>query len=354
MPVDQLAALSDSGLVHQALQLLTTANFKGSIRLPDGSAVSIKDCILEFANNSKTREGRELKKQLNERLGELKALLDVERFENKQTDDGSEVSLDDDFSSIGLFDDADEISSSVKRKRLSTLAEVTVGTAQERQDKTKCKIKPTNRFGTNVALKDRQHLYATESRTYQKNRALLMVPASKTVPDIPAFPVNVFSAPKLGAVPPVPSQTSALPADPGSAVIGGAGHSDNLAADIALAMSAAPFAGSVVNAGTGNTGAVAEQDVSDYGTNGTGSKSPSVHDIQDIVIDAGEEDAISTNSNDITTVYDGIHSDLFELLFQTLPTDAQYRSHGPNPSGCFGPLLLSQSSHSRVTVSSHH
>ena len=72
------------------------------------------------------------------------------------------------------------------------------------------------------------------------------------------------------------------------------------------------------------------------------SKSPSVHDIQDIVIDAGEEDSINTDSNDITTVYDGIHSDLFEVLFQTLPTDAQYRAPGPNPSGCFGPLLLSE------------
>ena len=82
-------------------------------------------------------EGRELKKQLNERLGELKALLDVERFTNKQTDDGSEFSPDGDFSSIGLFDDDEEISSAVKCKRLSTLAEVTVGTATEHQDKTR-------------------------------------------------------------------------------------------------------------------------------------------------------------------------------------------------------------------------
>ena len=73
-----------------------------------------------------------------------------------------------------------------------------------------------------------------------------MAPASKTVPDIPMFPVNVLSAPKLDAVLQVPSQKSALPADPGSAVTDGAGHSDNLAADIALAMSAAPFAGSIV------------------------------------------------------------------------------------------------------------
>jgi hypothetical protein len=167
-----------------------------------------------------------------------------------------------------------EISSLVKRKHFSTLAELTVGTAQERQDKTKRKNKSTNRFGTNVALKDRQHLYATESRTYQKNRALLLAPANKTVPDILAFPVNVLSAPKLGAVLQLPSQTSALPADPGSAVIAGAEHSDNLAADIALAMLAAPFADSIVNVDTGNTGTVAEQDVSDYGTDGTVSIRP--------------------------------------------------------------------------------
>ena len=140
MPVDQLATLSDPDLVHQALQLLTTDNFSGSVRLPDGSAVSM-DCIIEFVGNSKVREGRDIKKQLNERVGELKA------------DDGSDVSFDDDFSSIGLFDDADEISSSVKRKRLSMLAEVIVGTAQERQDKTKRKINPTNRLNHQRKIK---------------------------------------------------------------------------------------------------------------------------------------------------------------------------------------------------------
>jgi len=153
-PVDQLAALSDPELVDKALQLFTTDNFSGSISLPDGSAVSMRDCILEFVGNSKIREGREIKKQLNERLGLIKALVDVERFKNKQTDDGSEVLFDD--------DDTDEIPSAVKSKRLSTLATVTVGAAQKRQDKTKRKIKSTNRFGTNVAVKDRQHLYATE------------------------------------------------------------------------------------------------------------------------------------------------------------------------------------------------
>ena len=175
MPVDQLTTLSDPDLVHQALQLLTTDNFSSSVRLPDGSAVSMKDCIIEFVGNSKVREGRDIKKQLSEKIGDLKALMDVERFKNKQNDDESDDSFDDDFSSIGIFDDADEVSSSVKRKRFSTLAEVTVDTEQERADKTKRRIKPTNRLGTNMALKGRQHLYATESRTYQKNRALLMI-----------------------------------------------------------------------------------------------------------------------------------------------------------------------------------
>ena len=82
MPVDQLAALSYPDLVHQALQFLTTGNLSRSVRMADGTAVSMRDCILEFVNNSKTREGRDLKKQLNERLGELKALLDVEKFTN--------------------------------------------------------------------------------------------------------------------------------------------------------------------------------------------------------------------------------------------------------------------------------
>jgi len=120
--------------------------------------------------NSTIRGGREIKINLTERLGTIKALLDVERFSNKRNDDESEVLFDDDFSSVELFDDAEE-----------------VGAAQERQDKTKRIINPTNRLGTNVALKDRQHLYATESRTYQKNCALLMIP------DVPMFPVNVLS-----------------------------------------------------------------------------------------------------------------------------------------------------------------
>jgi hypothetical protein len=145
---------------------------------------------------------------------------------------------------------------------------------------------------------------------------------------------------KLGIVLPIPNQDSVLPADPGLAVIHKAGPSDDIAADIALAMSAAPFAGSIVNANTGDTSVVAEHDVSDYGTDGTGSKSQSIPDIQENGT-AGEEDFFHTDSNDIVTIYDGIHSDLFEDLFQTLPIGAPYRALGQNPTGCFGPLLLS-------------
>ena len=207
-----------------------------------------------------------------------------------------------------------------------------------------------------MALKGRQPLYATESRTYQKNRTLLMVPASQAVPVIPVFPANVLTASTFGEVLPVRGQTSTLPADQGSAVIdatgypviGAVGHPvtdaavppANLAADIALAMSAAPFTGFIVNSVTGKGGIDGEQDVSDYGTDGTGSRSVTVHDVQDLVMDTDEEDSLHTDSNDIITVYDGVHSDLFEDLFQNLPTDAQYRSPGLNPSGCFGPLLL--------------
>jgi hypothetical protein len=149
-----------------------------------------------------------------------------------------------------------------------------------------------------------------------------MVPTIQPASDIPVFPVNVLSAPKPDDVPQVLHPTSALPADSGSAVIDGAGHSDNLAADIAFATSAAPFAGSEDNAGTGDTGAVAEQDDSDYGTDGTGSKSPSVHDIQDIVNDAGEEDAKSANSNDVlqfTMEFIVIYSNYYFRLYPLTP-----------------------------------
>lgn len=90
MSVDQLNMLTDPDLVHQALQLLTIDNVDGSVRLPDGSAVSLKACIIEFAANSKTREGRDIQKQLPEKVDELKDIAVVEKFKNKQNDDDSD------------------------------------------------------------------------------------------------------------------------------------------------------------------------------------------------------------------------------------------------------------------------
>ena len=43
MSVEQLVTLSDPDLVHQALQLLTTDNLSGSVRLADGSFSDIND-----------------------------------------------------------------------------------------------------------------------------------------------------------------------------------------------------------------------------------------------------------------------------------------------------------------------
>jgi hypothetical protein len=107
-------------------------------------------------------------------------MVNKNKLKHDSDDDDPELLFDDDFSSVGIFDVDDEISSSIKCKRQATLVEATVGKKQERSDKTKRKIKPTNRFCTNVALKDRQHLYATEGRTYQQNRALLTTPKMKS------------------------------------------------------------------------------------------------------------------------------------------------------------------------------
>lgn len=231
-----------------------------------------------------------------------------------------------------------------------------MGKEQERVDKTKRKIKTTNRLGTNVALKDRQHLYATESRSYQQNRALLMIPkmksnvlpSSEPAPDFPLFPAGVLLVPEKDAVHEVPIQHSTTSEDLGTTVVDVMRQSDNVAADIALAMSAAPFAISSGIRDDGGGGKDDEQDPgnnysSDYGgTDGNDSVSPSVNNIHDTV----EGESADTNSDDMTTAYDGIHSDLFENLFQTVPVDSnKYRAPGTNINGLFGPLLLPDQDH---------
>ena len=156
----------------------------------------------------------------------------------------------------------------------------------------------------------------------------------------------MLAAPTLGEVLQKQSQPSTLPADQETAVCNAnvtdaAVHPANLAADIALAMSAAPFTGPIVNSASGNDEVDGAQDMSDYGTEETGSGSVHVQDVHDLVGDTDDDDSLHTDSNDIVTVYDGVHSDLFEDLFQKLPINAQYRSPGSNLNGCLGPILLS-------------
>jgi hypothetical protein len=175
--------------------------------------------------------------------------------------------------------------------------------------------------------------------------------SSALVPDIPVFPANVLSVPTQDAAHNVPMQHSATSGDLGASVVDGMRQSDNVAADIARAMSAAQFASSSGNKDDDGAGHDVGQDFGtgdsrEYGTDGTGSMSPSVNSIHDNVHDTGEGDSINTNQDDLITAYDGIHSDLFENLFQTLPVDTnEYRALGTNLSGLFGQLLLPEQDH---------
>ena len=57
LSVDQLNELTDEELMHQAFSVLTIDNLGGTLRLADGSLVSMRQCIDEFAMTSKTRDG---------------------------------------------------------------------------------------------------------------------------------------------------------------------------------------------------------------------------------------------------------------------------------------------------------
>ena len=61
LSIDQLTALTDAQLMHQALQLLTIDNVNGTLHLADGSIISMRQCIDEFALTSKTRDQKTFK-----------------------------------------------------------------------------------------------------------------------------------------------------------------------------------------------------------------------------------------------------------------------------------------------------
>jgi len=173
----QLAMLSDEHLMHQALQVITVANVNGSLRLANGSSIDMRQCILEFATNSKVREGTRIRKLLRDKMQELREISQVERSRIFHDEDDIDVFLDDDFSSDtdGNQDFDGGPSSSVKRKLQATVAGATVGKQQDRSSD-KRQHKPTERYGINVAIKDKQVLYATQNRTLKENRRLLMEP----------------------------------------------------------------------------------------------------------------------------------------------------------------------------------
>ena len=203
----------------------------------------------------------------------------MEKYKNH--DDDINAFIDDDFSGDGILDFGDEYPSSLKRQLHTTVAGTTVGKKQSRAAD-KRHHQPNNRLGVNVALKDKHVIYATENRSLQDNRRLLMVPGtrSKNVlntdsPALPVFPANVLLGLK-----PATSLDVELPksANPNSSLVpavvdsqlptGSDGiHQQN--ADVASSMSAVPFA-----AGRGDGGDWGDDDdnsssyrkASDYGT----------------------------------------------------------------------------------------
>ena len=100
--------------MHQAFQV---DNVGGTLHLADGSVVSMRQCIDEFALTSKTRDGATIKRLLKDKLSELQDIAEVERYKNQEDD--INAFFDDDLSGEGILDFGDEFPSSIEcmRKR---------------------------------------------------------------------------------------------------------------------------------------------------------------------------------------------------------------------------------------------
>ena len=114
--------------MHQAFQVLTIDNVGGTLHLADGSFISMRQCINEFALTSKTRDGATIKRLLKEKLSELQDIEEVEKYKNQEDD--IDAFFDDDLSGDGILDFGDEFPSSIKRKLHTTMAGATVGKKQ--------------------------------------------------------------------------------------------------------------------------------------------------------------------------------------------------------------------------------
>jgi hypothetical protein len=104
LSVEQLSELTDTELMENALMVFTTDNVDGSLRLADGSSISMFQCINEFASHSTTREGAVIKRRLKEKLSTLRAIADVERYTAVHEDDEIDPFLDDNISEDGFLD----------------------------------------------------------------------------------------------------------------------------------------------------------------------------------------------------------------------------------------------------------
>jgi hypothetical protein len=337
LSIEQLAGLTDEDLMENAFNIFTTENVAGSLRLSDGSSISMLQCINEFANYSLTRDGASIRRRLKEKLNTLRAIAEVERYSAIHEDDDIDPFLEDNLSEDGILDFGDEQSSSIKRKLHTTLAGATVGKKQVRHAD-KRQHKPTNRFGDNVAVKDRHVIYATESRSLQRNRQLLMFPGTKSA-SLPNSVASVF--PEL-----IPIESS-VPV--GSTSANGASASipefedsklPNVV-EVASSMSAPPFAAGCEGTEDGPDDVdniYSDSKVSDYGSDANRSGSSSVRSDYD-------DDDVNDAPADYNTNfewYDGHHSDLFETLFRTVPAAGNtYRPSGTAINGLFGPLVFS-------------
>ena len=95
LSVEQLSGLTDTELMDKhALMVFITDNVDGSLRLADGSSISMLQCINEFASHSTLREGASIRRRLKEKLSTLHAIAEVERYTAMHEDDEIDPFLD--------------------------------------------------------------------------------------------------------------------------------------------------------------------------------------------------------------------------------------------------------------------
>ena len=203
MPAAQLAQLSDTDLVNQALLIMTVTNPKGSIVLDDGTRVSIDQILREFSFNATSRGGNAIRAQMKNRRNALSAIALVGRYTSRygsnQSKSGSvneSISDDDDFFSSSRSEALSAVggtktkhgarsksaqSQSSKRTSQSTLAVATAGQQQVREQQKRPHV-PTKHFGKFEFELDQQvtHTIATNNRDLMSDLIVQDPPSKKS------------------------------------------------------------------------------------------------------------------------------------------------------------------------------